>query len=118
MLAQALDRATGRVLEENRSPSRRAGEPDNRGSHFYLALYWAQELAAQDEDPELAARVKPLAQRLIESEPKIVAELAAVQGSAVDIGGYFRPDPERATAAMRPSSTFNAALAALQPTPS
>ncbi len=118
VLAQALDRATGRVLEENRSPSRKAGELDNRGSHFYLALYWAQELAAQDEDPELAARVKPLAQRLIDSEGKIVSELAAVQGSAVDIGGYYRPDPERASAAMRPSSTFNEALAALQPTPS
>jgi isocitrate dehydrogenase len=115
VLADTLDRATGRVLEENRSPSRRCGELDNRGSHFYLALYWAQELAAQRNDPELAGRIKPLAERLSENEEKIVQELAAVQGSPVDIGGYYRPDPERASAAMRPSETLNEALAFLAP---
>ena len=110
LLADALDRATGRVLEEGRSPSRKAGELDNRGSHFYLALYWAQEVAAQDDDAELAQTFAPLAQTLADGEEAIVAELAAVQGSPVDVGGYFRPDPERASEAMRPSATFNAAL--------
>ncbi|HUO73842.1 MAG TPA: NADP-dependent isocitrate dehydrogenase [Solirubrobacteraceae bacterium] len=118
VLADTLDRATGRVLEENRSPSRKVGELDNRGSHFYLALYWAQELAAQSDDPELAERITPLAERLRENEERIVQELAAVQGSAVDIGGYYRPDPERASAAMRPSTTLNEALASLAPAPS
>ena len=99
------------MLEENRSPSRRAGELDNRGSHFYLALYWARELAGQSDDPELAARFAPLAERLAAAEATIVAELAAVQGSPVDIGGYYRPDPERTSAAMRPSPTLNEALA-------
>jgi isocitrate dehydrogenase len=113
VLADALDRATGRSLEENRSPSRKAGELDNRGSHFYLALYWAQELAEQSEDSELAARFAPLAERLKASEAKIVEELAAVQGSPVEIGGYYRPDPERTAAAMRPSGTLNQALATL-----
>jgi len=110
ILAQALDRATGRVLEENRSPSRRAGELDNRGSHFYLALCWAQELAAQSDDTELAERFAPLAQRLAAEEGTIVEELAAVQGSPVDIGGYYLPDPAMADAAMRPSPALNAAL--------
>jgi isocitrate dehydrogenase len=113
LLADALDRATGRVLEENRSPSRKTGELDNRGSHFYLALYWAQELAGQDEDAEVAQRFKPLADRLASDEEKIVSELAAVQGAEVDIGGYYRPDPELVTGAMRPSPTFNDALASL-----
>jgi isocitrate dehydrogenase len=113
LLADALDRATGRVLEEGRSPSRRAGELDNRGSHFYLALYWAQELAGQDEDQELAERFKALAERLAADESKIVDELNAVQGSPVDLGGYYLPDPERANDAMRPSETFNEALAEL-----
>ena len=113
VLAATLDRATGRVLEENRSPSRRTGEIDNRGSHFYLALYWARELAGQDEDRALAERFAPLAERLAADEPAIIEELAAVQGEPVDIGGYFRPDPERMAAAMRPSATFNAALASL-----
>jgi isocitrate dehydrogenase len=112
-LAAALDRATGRVLEEGRSPSRNAGELDNRGSHFYLALYWAQELARQSEDRELAERFGPLAERLEADETKIVEELNAVQGEPVDIGGYYLPDSERANAAMRPSQTFNEALAAL-----
>jgi isocitrate dehydrogenase len=113
LLADALDRATGRVLEENRSPSRKTGELDNRGSHFYLALYWSQELTGQDEDAEVAERFKPLAERLASDEEKIVSELAAVQGSEVDIGGYYRPDPELVTDAMRPSPTFNEALASL-----
>jgi isocitrate dehydrogenase len=113
LLAQALDRATGRALEENRSPSRKVGELDNRGSHFYLALYWAQELANQDGDPKLAERFAPLAERLAADEEKVLAELAEVQGSEVDIGGYYRPDPERVACAMRPSATFNAALSSL-----
>ena len=101
------------MLEENRSPSRRTGELDNRGSHFYLALYWAQELAEQDEDAELAARFAPLAERLASQEETIVQELADVQGSPVDIGGYYRPEPERMAAAMRPSATLNDALESL-----
>jgi len=114
VLAAALDRATGRLLEDNRSPSRKAGELDNRGSHFYLALYWAQELAGQDADPALAQRFTPLAQALADGEQAIVSELAAVQGSPVEIGGYYRPDPERATEAMRPSPTLNAAISAFE----
>jgi isocitrate dehydrogenase len=113
VLADTLDRATGRLLEENRSPSRKAGELDNRGSHFYLALYWAQELAGQQDDAELASRFKPLADRLSADEEKIVEELAEVQGSAVDIGGYYRPDPDRMAAAMRPSQTLNDAIESL-----
>jgi isocitrate dehydrogenase len=112
-LADALDRATGGVLEHGRSPSRKVGELDNRGSHFYLALYWAQELAQQTDDPELAARFKPLAERLAADEDAIVAELNGVQGEPVDIGGYYRPETERAAAAMRPSATLNAALETL-----
>jgi isocitrate dehydrogenase, NADP-dependent, monomeric type len=112
VLARALDVANGRILDENRSPARRLGGLDNRGSHFYLALYWAQALAAQDEDPALKARFAPLARALAENEEKIVAELAAVQGRPVDIGGYYRPDMEKVSAAMRPSRTFNDALAA------
>jgi isocitrate dehydrogenase len=110
LLADTLDRATGRLLEENRSPSRKVGEIDNRGSHFYLALYWAQELASLRDDRELAQRFAALAQRLGENEAKIVSELDAVQGSAVEIGGYYRPDPEKMARAMRPSDTFNEIL--------
>jgi len=113
LLAQTLDRAIGRVLEEDRSPSRKSGELDNRGSHFYLALYWAQELAGQSEDAEISERFAPLAERLAADEAKIVRELNAVQGSAVEIGGYYRPDPERMAAAMRPSPTLNEALESL-----
>jgi isocitrate dehydrogenase len=113
LLAQTLDRAIGRVLEEDRSPSRKSGELDNRGSHFYLALYWAQELAGQSEDTEISERFAPLAERLESNEAKIVQELNAVQGSAVEIGGYYRPDPERLAAAMRPSPTLNEALESL-----
>ena len=113
LLAQTLDRAIGHVLEANRSPSRKTGELDNRGSHFYLALYWAQELAAQTDDAELAERFAPLAQRLARDEQQIVKELGEVQGAPVEIGGYYRPDPERMAAAMRPSATMNAAIEAL-----
>ncbi|MCW3000602.1 MAG: NADP-dependent isocitrate dehydrogenase [Solirubrobacterales bacterium] len=115
LLGQTLDRATGRLLEEGRSPSRKVGELDNRGSHFYLALHWARELADQDEDPALAERFTPLADELATAEDKIVAELNGVQGEPVDLGGYYRPDPARAAAAMRPSTTLNDALAALVP---
>jgi isocitrate dehydrogenase len=113
VLAATLDRATGSVLENGRSPSRRCGELDNRGSHFYLALYWAQELAAQDDDPALAARFAGVAEQLAAGEQAIVAELTAVQGRPVDIGGYYRPDPARVDAVMRPSETFTAALTGL-----
>ena len=113
LLAGTLDRATRRVLEENHSPSRRVGELDTRGSHFFLALYWASELAEQQYDSEMAARFAPLAERLAAEQETIVAELGGVQGAPVDIGGYYRPDPARVDAAMRPSATFNDALAAL-----
>ncbi|MBV9684497.1 MAG: NADP-dependent isocitrate dehydrogenase, partial [Solirubrobacterales bacterium] len=113
LLAQTLDRAIGRYLEEDRSPRRKVGELDNRGSHFYLALYWARELAEQDEDTGLAERFAPLAQKLVENEEKIVEELSSVQGSAADIDGYYRPDIDKVAAAMRPSRTFNSALDAL-----
>ncbi len=113
VLGDALDRATGGVLEHNRSPLRRVGELDNRGSHFYLTLYWARELAAQTEDAELAKRFAPLAERLEADEEKIVSELSEVQGSAVELGGYYHPDSEKAARAMRPSPTFNAALESL-----
>ena len=112
-LAATLDRATGSLLEHEKSPARRLGQLDNRGSHFYLALYWAQELAAQTEDPALAERFAPLAAALAEAEGEIVAELTAVQGSPADIGGYYAPDPALTTAVMRPSPTLNAALAQL-----
>ena len=110
VLADTLDRATGSVLEFDRSPSRSLGGLDNRGSHTYLALYWAQELAAQTDDPELAAAFAPLAAGLAEAEEAVVAELLAVQGHPVDLGGYYRPDPALAAAVMRPSVTFNALL--------
>jgi len=113
VLADALDRATGTFLNEDKSPTRKLGGIDNRGSHFYLALYWAQELAAQTEDAELAAAFKPLADRLAADEKAIVDELVAVQGSPADIGGYYRPDDAKADAVMRPSATLNAALASL-----
>jgi isocitrate dehydrogenase len=113
ILAETLDRATGGVLEHDRSPLRKVGELDNRGSHFYLALYWARELADQTEDAELAERFAPLAERLQDDEDEIVSELSEVQGSAVELGGYYHPDAEKAAAAMRPSPTFNAALDAL-----
>ncbi|WP_313244965.1 NADP-dependent isocitrate dehydrogenase [Stenotrophomonas rhizophila] len=113
VLAKTLDQANGQFLDNDKSPSRKLGGIDNRGSHFYIALYWAQALAAQDDDAALKARFAPLAKALADNEQKIVEELAAVQGKAVDIGGYYRPDVAKASAAMRPSSTFNSALAAL-----
>ena len=100
-------------LDENRSPARRVGAIDNRGSHFYLAMYWAQELANQADDADLAAAFKPLADTQTAQEKQIVDELIAVQGSPADIGGYYQPDPAKASAVMRPSATFNAAVASL-----
>jgi isocitrate dehydrogenase len=110
VLADTLDRGIGHLLDEDRSPSREVGELDNRGTHFYLALYWATELAEQSDDAELAARFQPLAERLAENEAKIIEELDAVQGSSVDIEGYYRPNVEKVAAAMRPSATLNDAL--------
>ena len=110
VLADALDAANAEFLDKDRSPGRKLGTIDNRGSHFYIALYWAQALAAQTVDPELAAMFAPLAKALTGSEGKIVEELIAVQGKPVDIGGYYQPDLSRLSAAMRPSPTFNAAL--------
>jgi len=113
LLARTLDAATGRVLEEDRSPKREVGELDNRGSHFYLALYWAQELAEQDDDAELAERFAPLAERLGKNEEQILKELSSVQGSSVEIDGYYRPDGDEVTSAMRPSATLNEAIDSL-----
>jgi isocitrate dehydrogenase len=113
ILGETLDRATGTFLNENKSPARRVGSIDNRGSHFYLAMYWAQELAKQDDDPELAADFRDLAERLARDEQTISDELIAVQGHPVDLGGYYRPDADKVTAVMRPSPTFNDALASL-----
>ena len=102
------------MLDNDKSPSRRTGEIDNRGSHFYLSLYWAEALAAQNEDAELKAKFAPLAKALAENEEKIVAELAQVQGKPADIGGYYAIDPTKVNAVMRPSATFNAALATVE----
>ncbi len=113
VLADTLDRATGTFLEQDKSPTRKLGGIDNRGSHFYLALYWAQELANQSDDAELATAFKGLAETLAGNEQKIVDELIAVQGSPADIGGYYQPDDEKADHVMRPSKTLNEALAAL-----
>ena len=113
VLAEALDTAIGKFLEFNRNPARKVGEIDNRGSHFYLALYWAQALAAQTKDAELQARFKPLAETLAKNEAKINSELIGAQGKPVDIGGYYLPNDAKASAAMRPSATLNAAIAAL-----
>jgi isocitrate dehydrogenase len=115
VLARTLDQANSKFLDTNKSPSRKVGELDNRGSHFYLALYWAQALAAQDEDAGLKAKFAPLAQALGANEDKIVAELNAVQGKPVDIGGYYHPDLGEVSRAMRPSETLNTALATLTP---
>jgi isocitrate dehydrogenase len=113
VLADTLDRATGTFLEHDKSPTRKVGGIDNRGSHFYLALYWAQELAGQTEDADLAAAFKLLSDTLAGSEQQIVDELLAVQGEPVDIGGYYRPDDARASAVMRPSATLNSAIESL-----
>nr|WP_132714072.1 NADP-dependent isocitrate dehydrogenase [Pseudomonas aeruginosa] len=113
LLGKALDEATGKLLDNNKSPSRKVGDIDNRGSHFYLAMYWAQALAAQDEDAELKAHFAPLAKALTEQEATIVAELNAVQGKPAEIGGYYRSNPELTSKVMRPSATFNAAIDSL-----
>jgi isocitrate dehydrogenase len=113
VLADTLDRATATFLNEDKSPTRRVGGIDNRGSHFYLSLYWAQELAAQTDDADLAKAFAPLAETLAGAEQKIVEELLAVQGSPADIGGYYQPDPAKAAKVMRPSTTWNEALASL-----
>jgi len=111
ILAKTLDTATGKLLDNNKNPSPKTGQLDNRGSQFYLAMYWAQELAAQTEDLELQAAFSKLAETLAANEKKIVDELAAVQGKPVDIGGYYLADPVKFSAIMRPSATLNAALA-------
>jgi isocitrate dehydrogenase len=110
ILARTLDEATGALLENNKSPSPRTGELDNRGSQFYLAMYWAQALAAQKEDKELQAHFAPIAKALTDNEQKIIAELKAVQGKPVDIGGYYMPDLKKCDVVMRPSATFNEIL--------
>jgi isocitrate dehydrogenase len=110
ILAKTLDAATGKLLDNRKSPSPKTGELDNRGSQFYLSMYWAQELAAQKEDAELAAAFAPLAKTLTDNEQKIVAELLEVQGKPADIGGYYKPDESKLKSVMRPSASFNAAL--------
>ena len=113
VLAETLDKANGKFLEENKSPGRKLGTLDNRGSHFYLTLYWAQALASQDEDAELKRIFTPVAAEFATNEQNIVAELAAVQGKPTDIGGYYRPDDAKASAVMRPSATFNRILSSI-----
>jgi isocitrate dehydrogenase len=113
VLAETLDAANGKFLEHDRSPGRKLGTIDNRGSHFYLCLYWAQALAEQSADPDLARAFQPVAAALSANEPKIVAELLAVQGQKIDIGGYYQPDHKKADAALRPSPTLNDILATL-----
>lgn len=113
VLADALDAATEKLLLEDKSPKRKVGELDNRGSHFYLAKYWAEALAAQTKDAEIAAKFAPVAEALSANEAKIVEELNQVQGKATDIGGYYAPDFDKASAAMRPSATLNQALSLL-----
>jgi isocitrate dehydrogenase len=113
VLADTLDRATATFLNEDKSPTRRVGGIDNRGSHFYLSLYWAQELAKQTDDAELAKAFTELAETLATNEQTIVDELIAVQGNPADLGGYYHPDPAKAAAIMRPSKTWNDALATL-----
>jgi isocitrate dehydrogenase len=112
ILAATLDAATGKLLDNRKSPSPKTGELDNRGSQFYLALYWAQALAEQTDDATLAAHFAPLAKALAANESKIVAEFAAVQGHPADIGGYYLAEVDKVNAVMRPSATFNATLAA------
>jgi isocitrate dehydrogenase len=113
ILADTLDRATATFLDENKSPSRRVNQIDNRGSHFYLAMYWAEELASQKEDPDLAGAFSMLARDLRAKEPVIAEELLSVQGHSVDLGGYYHPNPEMTTAIMRPSKTLNDTLASI-----
>ena len=114
LLADTLDQAIGKFLENGKSPSRKVNELDNRGSHFYLALYWAQALAEQSNDGELQTRFKKVAQELTDNETKIIEELNAAQGVPMDIGGYYKPDQEKTSKAMRPSATFNAIVDAIE----
>jgi isocitrate dehydrogenase len=113
VLADTLDAATGKFLDNDKSPSRKVGELDNRGSHYYLALYWAQELASQGNDEALKTRFSEIAQQLLSAETTIINELNAAQGSPVDIGGYYYPDEEKASKAMRPSQTLNNIISAI-----
>jgi isocitrate dehydrogenase len=113
VLADTLDKAIGKFLDNNKSPARKVGQIDNRGSHFYLALYWAEALAEQKQDKELQARFAKVAKQLAESAQKIDAELIAAQGKPMDVGGYYRPDQKKAAAAMRPSATLNAIVDAM-----
>ena len=113
ILAQALDTANAQYLENNKSPSRKAGELDNRGSHFYLAWYWATAMSKQKDDAELAAKFAPVAKTMADAEADIIQELNDIQGGAVDIGGYYRPDTGKTTAAMRPIEKFNSILQGL-----
>ena len=113
VLASTLDDATATFLEENRSPSRKVGEIDNRGSHFYLTLYWAEELAKQTDDAELAQAFEPIARELREQEETITKDLIEVQGEGVDLGGYYNPEDAKVTQVMRPSTTFNDIIAKL-----
>jgi isocitrate dehydrogenase len=110
VLCETLDAAIGKFLDNNKSPARKVGEIDNRGSHFYLAMYWAEALAAQGKDPELKARFAKVAKALQENEAKINAELIGAQGKPVDLGGYYQPDPVKTGKAMRPSPTLNAII--------
>jgi monomeric isocitrate dehydrogenase len=110
VLAQTLDEATGKVLENNRSPESAVGTLDNRGSHFYLALYWAEALAAQKQDKALAEEFAPIAKALATNEKAIIAELTAVQGQKIDLHGYYHPSTKRTSAVMLPSSTFRSIL--------
>ena len=111
VLSDALDAATAKLLQNNKSPSRKTGEPDNRASHYYLGLYWAEALAAQDEDAALRDEFAPLAKALAAAEDRIIAELVDIQGGPVDLGGYYHPDIDKATRAMRPSATLNGIMA-------
>ena len=114
ILAKTLDEATGKLLDNNKGPSPKAGQLDNRGSHFYLALYWARALAEQTKDPVLRVTFTPIAQQLQREEQTIVGELLAVQGKPVEIGGYYHPDTAKTAAVMRPSATFNKVIDALR----
>jgi isocitrate dehydrogenase len=113
VLADTLDQANGKFLENDKSPGRKLGTIDNRGSHFYLALYWAQALAAQNDDADLKQRFAPVANKLAAGEKQIVGELLAVQGKPADVGGYYQPDDRKAAAALRPSKTLNDILTAI-----
>jgi isocitrate dehydrogenase len=110
VLAETLDQAIGKFLDNNKSPARKVGQIDNRGSHFYLALYWAEALAAQDKDKELKARFAGVAKKMAENAAKVDQELIGAQGKPQDIGGYYDPDPVKTSRAMRPSATFNAII--------